>query len=529
MWLLAGAYCDAGRWDHATELLEQCHFALVTKQSEDKVASSEGVSNSGRNIDEIVAELLVWLGVGRSPALPSWRWLPMAMAAEVSLERIASAKDGRQFAYRGLTEVYGVQGTEVIKALNCDAAMTISQEEFHVMGVSLKDKYRNDEGSLHSSATLGRDVDRGFLVLLLLLGRSHAALARQPGVRDYSRTRHLRVATRTFDLILRASVLTPGLEEELYLNQCVVLGELGEISSAVAIARKALSLPHLEESSRLLHVLALLLAALGDDPQSMGAATILCKRASEITPLATSAVRGVPVVPAGDGTDDAEGDDEYSARFVLGNPASQSPNARLSLALLEWHAGDKESSLRSIDQIVSSALMEFRSVTERQHRIRDAVIAAHTGSAASAPSPVKLAAGEDEGLLKEVLTASTLKEYAAACKKPVGLVSSDNPLTVRLLVDILLTCSRFYRTGGKFIKARSCLEDAWRVLFTPASDTLTEVADLLLASTGPAYQRATCAGGACRRIQADRCPEKGPYADGLADVGSKWLGCVNLP
>jgi tetratricopeptide (TPR) repeat protein len=418
-------------------------------------------------------------------------------------------------------ELYEPQAAAILKEAGSEEALLPVTEEYDVLGTSIWSRYRYGESKLQISTSLdagGESIERGLLVLLLLLGRSHAALARLPGTRDFTRVRHLRVAAKVFDVLVRSQYvgkLTPkSFEEELNLNYAVVLAELGEVSAAIAVVRKMLSQPYFEDSSRLLHLMALLVSAGGDDPQSLGAAAALCKKASELSPSALSIVRSEPSLLSlfsaehsslnsirGGRSGSAE---EYSSPgFFLGG-TNRSPNARLSLALLELTAGNVEVALRSVDGIVASALVDFRNVIERQHRIREAVIATAMGTSSSSSSSHQASAQHttpgggggghnsagdttEEAMKDPGYSAATLRGFVAACKQPPNLTATDCAYTVRLLVDILIACSRLYKSGGKYIKARASLEEAWKLMFTPTSETLTAVAEMLLDGSKPQH------------------------------------------
>ena len=92
LWLLAQACNDGGRWDDGLELLDQCHFALLSSGAVSAAVRGESAPDG---VPAAVAGLLTWLGAGPSPASAAGVWLPLAAACEVCLDAVAKPDRAR--------------------------------------------------------------------------------------------------------------------------------------------------------------------------------------------------------------------------------------------------------------------------------------------------------------------------------------------------------------------------------------------------------------------------------------------------
>jgi hypothetical protein len=99
LWLLALGFNDGGRWADALELLDQCHFALLS--SGVTAAAVRGAAGPDGPPGDAVAGLLTWLGAGPSPSSTAGVWLPLAAACEICVDAVAKPDRGR---VRGLRQ-----------------------------------------------------------------------------------------------------------------------------------------------------------------------------------------------------------------------------------------------------------------------------------------------------------------------------------------------------------------------------------------------------------------------------------------
>lgn len=499
LWSLAGACVDGGRWTHAIELFEQCYFSLMAAGAVASSSSSKGADGRGG-----VDELLRWLGAGESPSGEHGLWLPLARACEVSSHGFGDSLTARMYARRALLEVYDDAGLGVIEAVGSDQADLADSSPLSVLdfeyGSSSCDKYRNTADTLTAPMSLPPGTANGLCMLTFLLGRSHGEIARGVDVTDSSRVRHLRVAVKALDLLLRYAeaegVWPPSDEEEVVeeviLHQAVCLAELGEVTMALALTRSALSADRYPTSSRLLHLTALLLAASGDNAAVLGTAAAFCKQAV-VAPVtstvsvtssssSSSSSRSGRSTRSGGGVDVDDislSMNEVSLRSPSGRSpktgavsSTHSPNARLTLALIDWAAGNTDHAIRALDHIIVAALADFRVVQNWQHTLREAAVAAGAAAAvlnAKTPNP------DDIGVDMNEL--HTPEPSAVPEEEGIRL---DSPPCVRGIIHVLLTCGRLYERASKLSKAKAVTEEAWRVLFLPDKTTFAGIGDLLV-------------------------------------------------
>ena len=124
-----------------------------------------------------------------------------------------------------------------------------------------------------------------------------------------------------------------------------------------------------------------------------------------------------------------------------------SPNARLTLTMLERLVCGGDVSLSSVDCIVAAALADFREIVDFQDSVREHYINASTKTKKPKKIPNN---GNSSGKRNEMDSS----EHSAKTEGPPPLPQdhydrTDSPKTVRTIIGILVICSRLYKKSGE--------------------------------------------------------------------------------
>ena len=156
---------------------------------------------------------------------------------------------------------------------------------------------------------------------------------------------------------------------------------------------------------------------------------------------------------ASNGVDISEGLTILNIATATSQPTSKindgnsvvSPNARLTLAMFECVACGFHSSLQSIDAVVSATLCDFKEIVDYQHALREYTIAASTATDKNKNKNNKVEKSKIEDF-------DDFSDYFQPESPPTLPADQyermDCPQTVRTIIDILISCSRFYRRAG---------------------------------------------------------------------------------
>lgn len=493
------------------ELLEQCHF-IIKRQSKD----IESNINMGG--------LLTWLGSGLSPSVRGNHWLPLARAAEICLQALADPLRALGYISRGLLENFENSGLNLLKFIDKDSDGMDNNEYLLLNPMETLKKYHNNEEIFTAGyENIGlENISNGELFFLYFAARSNSYASREPTATDMTRAKYLRKAVKIYNLLMnfKSNECLVEYIGNIVLDLAVCTGDLGEVSRATGIVRSALSGEECSShTSQLLHLLALLTSCAGDDAQVMGTSVALCKRASESLPSTAISLSGRPtfnlhphpnntdIHPDTDNinleinnnpnnhtnTDDInnnlsnlilspeakDNDVDNNCHISVSSSVSvRSPNAGLSLAMLEWSSGETEKALKSIDYILTCTLNDYKILKEWENNIREYNISIS----------VKNILIKSENKSKSIFSKKNKYEYDeyydtpnSPPRLPVDVLGRlENPHVIRGIIDVVIMCSGFYRRAGKSLKAKSALEDGWQLLFTPHREALYGINDILL-------------------------------------------------
>jgi hypothetical protein len=123
-----------------------------------------------------------------------------------------------------------------------------------------------------------------------------------------------------------------------------------------------------------------------------------------------------------------------------------SPNARLTLTMLECLVCGGDVSLASVDCIVAAALSDFREIVDFQDSVREHYISASTKT-------------KKQKKIQNIASSSGKRndvdssEHSARTEGPPPLPQdhydrTDSPKSVRTIIGILVICSRLYKKSG---------------------------------------------------------------------------------
>ena len=486
-WYLAKALLDAhsGRIDDATNLLSQSHRMLLDEMRYRAILDKASPVRSCADLEvrrrsEEVSAILGWLQFYPAPSL-SRPWLPSGLIVDLLLQRkpLKALEQCRQ-AMLDLYEAAPV----LLQCIGSNDAMRPHPGAFfnpNEPSYDVSARCRNESDLLSCAApvrsaaptlSLGEPSNKGLDGTLYRLGLCHAAMGRQAGTPDIEKRAQLMVALRCLCYLLDQGPRDDGQIDlaAVTLQRAVIVAELGELSVALREVRVALgdssassssssssssSLSSSSSSPQLLHLLSMLLSCTGDDdPQALAAAAVLCRRALDTTSPNTLA----------------------------------HVNVKITLAMLDWGAGDGDSAL-----LAASQVMHFFRTTEKQRRDADEDMRRRDGEEELERRLLEEAAseGERKGILVglecgclpwqasmaehmgEAKGERRGKKEVAPSNKYVGKHYGVGMTRITLeykrkSVDFLLAAGRIFRSARDFQSAFYCLEDAWRILYTPS-------------------------------------------------------------
>jgi tetratricopeptide (TPR) repeat protein len=413
LWVLALAYIDEGKLDAALEILGQAKMVVSRKSNgNDRAESYDGPKLLN---PDTLYELYAWLEIGPYPSqnslLPSFGLIELYLQSAVSDPKKAYAA-----IREALAEFYPSMLKVLLENIGSDAlASTASKIVFEPdLGI---DTYIAAAGDLDISSKLDLAeiyTDGNLVRLIESLGRSHENFARAPSASDVTKLLHLQAAARAYSIVFNPS--NPSISrEKSVIRYALVLADVGEITAATNVTKEYLSGDKYPDSSQLMHLLALLVAGSGDDANSMGAASMSCNKAYEMT---------------------------------------RDPNIGLTMVALDWAAGERESAMNTVAEIVRTiATIEDRMLTlygykEEVKAEGESVL--HELGDAEANTEGK---GDDKPW-ETTLERVTERHYA-------------DPMYIQAVVSVLVSCAKFYRLSLNCAQAKHCLQLAWQAIFLP--------------------------------------------------------------
>ena len=135
-----------------------------------------------------------------------------------------------------------------------------------------------------------------------------------------------------------------------------------------------------------------------------------------------------------------------------------SPNARLTLALYEYMAIGTSMSLQAVDTIVSCCLNDFKDIMDYQHAFREYIINTAANDPKFNKNKQTLLKNENQRIKNEKNSDdrdAISEDWEEEADENPPVLPADQyertecPETVRTIINILITSSRFYRRAGK--------------------------------------------------------------------------------
>ena len=138
----------------------------------------------------------------------------------------------------------------------------------------------------------------------------------------------------------------------------------------------------------------------------------------------------------------------HAAAILQFSKATLSPNALLTLTMFEWIVCGNSTPLHAIDFIVDSALNDFRSIMEFQNSVREQHIIATAKIKKERKSLHLSGRLSMEHKPEQVHQVNSGNENQPVLPQD-KYDRTDNPRSVRSIIEVLLACSRIYRKAGK--------------------------------------------------------------------------------
>lgn len=280
LWNLAVMYTKLGKKQEGIEIMMQCMDILESKSQEAQVR--------GRASRD---DVLTWLGFGPQPA--TYPWLPAVNSASIALNELCDAVQAEKHSFNGISRLYHPFAEIVALTPDTDVTRDITSPDL--------------EG-------IPPFLTPGIFPLLLVHARAKAARCRT-GVDSDGLSKRLRAHTVHILKYLSETKSLPrndADDEHCLVEYGVLLGEMGEISTATEVVKNAIN--RFPNSSKLLHLLSLLLSCPKGDVAIATAALNACSCSLHASP---------------------------------GNQ-----NIKLTLALLKWSMGEKEQAMRLLDEVL---------------------------------------------------------------------------------------------------------------------------------------------------------------------------------
>ena len=436
LWAMAEAYSQEGDQEKAISLYQQAHDVLILPK--EAICAHDNIYTKQENE---FSELVSWLSTGPHPS--KYPWLPTIRAASICIDRLCDPKRAIAILTKHMKDLHPnkfdtlkeIKSMFNIAVKNVDPVLAL-MFELAEEGENMPDEdsdVDDDADDLINDSKEGKDEenenasvldeiidpsfketkkqtdkyfeklgvidDSGFVEIVFEMGRAYATASRSLDEKKSVCRNYRKGALMFFSHAMKHYdvVVSPNsYPEKLFVEFACASAEEGMLEDAKKIVKRGIELH--EASSRLLHLYAILHSSVAGYDEDINFAINICN-------------------------------DLFTSKSSM--------NVGLTLALLKWTAGEKESCVNLIEKLVDSLENNMNDSKEKRY------------SRLSEEAPPK-----------NII----FDEYV--------LDWDRSPQALRLSTEIFVTASNIYRQCGMLENARYCTDLAWKLLHTVNGETI---------------------------------------------------------